>query len=612
MQNRKYFPFERNRYYFGKLLTAKDFESEQRYYNDKRRFVNRVTGSNGIAAGLGVIMADDVSIILQAGCAFDASGREIVVGQTQVIKLSTIEGYSQLATSSACLGIVYDEQPVDEVYSVMSEEGSGVQYNKIRETYKLVLLDEEVVAKIPSPLDDFVARQVIFADSEVEIAQYTPKVIPQGCDVVIRTEIRRLAAGSGDYSFTYNLETPGFKAADGKASAEVVANNLRLSFGENKFFETRLIPDAYLWGSSGSITLTMSGFAVRKNQESFTLKQKTEAQIKPVSGELAPYYIRNYYSKAMDKALGESYDERLWIAKIDLIRQNNQIIIDRISPAPFGQYYCNAQQLMDLSRLSEYFPKAGGETPAAPASHAAGTEQVRFAPSADQPDSAKLTSCGVFDFPLGLGYVPHEPIFSEEIMHGLGKGPVYVDIGLEFIRPGEKETSSEIILGDAGIFAGDAAEEDRLYNIDAAVKVLPERGTFVVGIRPNEASDLISLRIRWYAFKLTEVNQKIKPKHEGEKMIMIHPDTFVLPPKATAHISPVFINMPTEACNYKVLDAEGGSIDNNGVYTAPSKEGVYEIRVEALSDPSIYTHAFAIVSQKKREIPEMDISKIKV
>jgi hypothetical protein len=472
MQNRKYFPFERNRYYFGKLLTAKDFESEQRYYNDKRRFVNRVTGSNGIAAGLGVIMADDVSIILQAGCAFDASGREIVVGQTQVIKLSTIEGYSQLATSSACLGIVYDEQPVDEVYSVMSEEGSGVQYNKIRETYKLVLLDEEVVAKIPSPLDDFVARQVIFADSEVEIAQYTPKVIPQGCDVVIRTEIRRLAAGSGDFSFPYNLATPGFKAADGKASAEVVANNLRLSFGENKFFETRLIPAAYLWGSSGSITLTMSGFAVRKNQESFTLKQKTEAQIKPVSGELAPYYIRNYYSKAMDKALGESYDERLWIAKIDLIRQNNQIIIDRISPAPFGQYYCNAQQLMDLSRLSEYFPKAGGETPAAPASHAAGTEQVRFAPSADQPDSAKLTSCGVFDFPLGLGDVPHEPIFSEEIMHGLGKGPVYVDIGLEFIRPGEKETSSEIILGDARIFAGDAAEEDRLYNIDAAVKVL--------------------------------------------------------------------------------------------------------------------------------------------
>jgi hypothetical protein len=49
-----------------------------------------------------------------------------------------------------------------------------------------------------------------------------------------------------------------------------------------------------------------------------------------------------------------------------------------------------------------------------------------------------------------------------------------------------------------------------------------------------------------------------------------------------------------------MVDAEGGQIDNNGVYTAPAKEGVYEIRVEAISDPSIYTHAFAIVTQKKK------------
>ncbi|MEG1972389.1 MAG: hypothetical protein RR315_04450, partial [Oscillospiraceae bacterium] len=90
MQNRKYYPFERNNYYFGKLLTARDFESEQRYFNDKRRFINRLSGANGIVAGLGVIMADDASVILQAGCALDASGREIVVPETRVVKLSTI------------------------------------------------------------------------------------------------------------------------------------------------------------------------------------------------------------------------------------------------------------------------------------------------------------------------------------------------------------------------------------------------------------------------------------------------------------------------------------------------------------------------------------------
>ena len=87
-------------------------------------------------------------------------------------------------------------------------------------------------------------------------------------------------------------------------------------------------------------------------------------------------------------------------------------------------------------------------------------------------------------------------------------------------------------------------------------------------------------------------------------MLLVNPDTIVLQPKSTAHIAPVFINMPSEACNFSIKDPEGGSIDNNGTYTAPAREGVYEIRVEAVSDPSVYTYAFAIVSQKKKEAAE--------
>jgi len=600
MLNRKYFPFERNRYYFGKLLTAKDFESEQRYINDKRRFVNRLNGANGIVAGLGVIMADDASIILQAGCAFDASGREVVVGQTQVIKLSTIEGYAQLATSTAYLGIAYDEQPVDEVYSVMSEENSGVQHNKVRETFKLMLLDENVVAKINSPLDEFVERTVIYSDPDVEVVQETPKAVVRGSDMTVRTVIRRLSPGSGEFSFAYNLAAPGFTNRTGGPGVAVVANNLRLACGESHVVDSYFTPEDYIWGAGGPLTMTISGFAIQKNDENFTVKQNMEIALRPVEDSLTAYYIGSYYNKSMDKVLGDSYDERLWIAKINLIRQKNSIIIDSVAPAPFAQYSYNAQQMMMLHELAGFYPAAGHALPIA-ASAAPEIAAKAAVVTAEGTDSAKLTACGVFDFPLGLGYAPRQPLFSEEIMHGLGKGPVYVDIGIEYLRADERGTTSEIVLGDATIFADDKLEdEERIYNLDVAVKVLPERGTFVVGIRPNEASDLISLRIRWYAFRLGEVNQKLKPKHEGEKMIMINPDTFVLQPKATAYIKPVFINMPTEACSYKLLDAEGGRVDNNGVYTAPAKEGVYEIRVEALSDPTIYTHAFAIVTQKKK------------
>ena len=53
MLNRKYFPFQRNNYYYGKLLTARDFEDEQRYYNDKRRLSNRLTGADGSSPASG-------------------------------------------------------------------------------------------------------------------------------------------------------------------------------------------------------------------------------------------------------------------------------------------------------------------------------------------------------------------------------------------------------------------------------------------------------------------------------------------------------------------------------------------------------------------------------
>lgn len=78
MKNLQYFPFERNRYYYGKLLTEQDFNSEQRYFNDKRRMVNRFLHGSGVAAGLTVVGIDEKSISLEAGLALDGAGREIV------------------------------------------------------------------------------------------------------------------------------------------------------------------------------------------------------------------------------------------------------------------------------------------------------------------------------------------------------------------------------------------------------------------------------------------------------------------------------------------------------------------------------------------------------
>ncbi|MEG1972278.1 MAG: hypothetical protein RR315_03890, partial [Oscillospiraceae bacterium] len=498
------------------------------------------------------------------------------------------------------LGISYDEQPVDEVYAVMSDEAGSVHHNKLREQYKLTLLDENLVARISTPMDEMVKRLPIYSDADVEVVQLTPRFLPQDSQLVIRVQITRLNSGGSEYSFTYSLDTPGLRNNDAQQVTEVVVNNLQLAQGETKSFDYTLSPDAYVYG--GGTTLSVKSFVIRKGgEEAFSLNQEISVDIKAVPKGLTDFYLTSFYNKPMDKVLGDSYDERLWIAKISMLRQNTSVIIDSISPPPFQQYSYNSQQLMALRRLEAFYPKEK----AAASSQLAPTAGGGVSVLPGIAEQSRNTASGVFSLPLGLGYNAKEIIFSEEIMHGLGLGPVYVDVGVEYIYTDKKRGSkSEIILGDISIFEKDAQAGDgeRIYKLSTAVKVLPERGTFVVGVRLDDTSGPISLRVRWFAIKLGEISKQIKQKqNDGERMLLVNPDTIVMQPKATTHITPVFINMPTEVCVYKLMDAEDGTIDQNGLYTAPSREGVYEIRVEALSDPTVYTHAFAIVTQKKKE-----------
>ena len=78
MKNLKYFPFARSRYFYGKLLTVDDFETEQKYMNDKRRMVNRFLHGSGVVCGMNVVRVDDRTISVEMGLALDFAGREIV------------------------------------------------------------------------------------------------------------------------------------------------------------------------------------------------------------------------------------------------------------------------------------------------------------------------------------------------------------------------------------------------------------------------------------------------------------------------------------------------------------------------------------------------------
>ena len=590
MFNRKYYSFERNNYYYGKLLTSKDFQNEQGYMNDKRRLLNRTLHGMGIVYGMDIVAADDSSIILQSGMALDAGGREIVVPQTQVIKLSTIDGYSELQTEKVCLGIEYSEKKADTVYAVMEEDEK--QYNHIKEGYHLFLKDADECAPGKRPKDEYILSSVLYKDEEYIVTQYAPVFTVPGMVMKSRTEIKKIGHMPCTTSFSCTVTTDGCA----EKTEEIQASNFVLEYGEILTLEQQFHPESYIFGTE-NIVLTFSDIVMNKSGEVDTASN-IDFFIKAVHGTVLDYVHKNSYNDTMDVELDKAYDEKLILAQIDLVRSKQNFMIDKIFRAPFEQYVYSTQQLMVLEELQEFICEEAIQDSAAVIPEAevqASERRVR---------EANPNTSGVFEMSLGNGGEVGKCYFSEEIMHGLGTGPVYVEIGIEYIsRDGISSDNREsIILGDGSIFAEDpTVTDEKIFEVDHAIKLLPSRGTFIVGIRPKVKMGRIGLRIRWYVFKPEDLEQRIYNAKEQKGCLMVQPDTIVIQPKGTIHISPVFINMPEEALVYTLLDPEGGKIDNNGMYSAPAQEGVYEIKVSVLSKPEIYTHAFVIVSQRKNE-----------
>jgi hypothetical protein len=85
MHNCNFHKFEKNKYFYGKLMTVRDFEAEQQYFDGKRYLINRLLHGTGIVCGF-----ENVKLIkkegeplkinfIDGGMALTCCGHEIVV-----------------------------------------------------------------------------------------------------------------------------------------------------------------------------------------------------------------------------------------------------------------------------------------------------------------------------------------------------------------------------------------------------------------------------------------------------------------------------------------------------------------------------------------------------
>lgn len=162
---------DRNRYFYGKLMTVRDFLREQEYFNSKRWLINRLLFGSGIVCGLEVAgvgggPSDAAVVEIQPGVAFDLKGREITVSERARVDLAKLDAAGlapgDTAETNLLVCLNYHECPKEPVPSLGGSPCAEVcESNRVGETYTVSLLAAPAAAKPPTPCESWLNRQTV-------------------------------------------------------------------------------------------------------------------------------------------------------------------------------------------------------------------------------------------------------------------------------------------------------------------------------------------------------------------------------------------------------------------------------------------------------------------
>jgi hypothetical protein len=80
-----------------------------------------------------------------------------------------------------------------------------------------------------------------------------------------------------------------------------------------------------------------------------------------------------------------------------------------------------------------------------------------------------------------------------------------------------------------------------------------------------------------------------------ERKIIIDNSLKSLRVMESAYYTVKFVNMEPADVIWSVEDENGGTINENGYYTAPDSPGVYKLKAECAGEPEIFATAFIVI-----------------
>lgn len=594
LENNQLLPFERNRFYVGKLLTTADFVAEQNYFNNKRRFVNNLMFGSGILCGLGVYSLDDVSIMVDSGAAIDAMGREIVVENSVVKKLSAIDGYESITGDRAALCLRYAEKPIYPVYSVSrQEQGDEYELNRIREEWQLFLTDTALIENEPKIETEFFSKACFFQDADYAVDVMLPAAVSCGSSVKLTVCVEKLSEAEKSISLCTTFQTPAFTYKSGEHELLVELKDILLGKGESMCSDFWL--DAQAKASEDSIIIAKPsltkitvGDAEKRLEDNFILKVAvSDISINElIAREIArtSLEMKNLYSAS----------DYIPLAEFTLHFTKNTYIIDKVFEQGVKKYI-NTNAGEELRQ--EYMSYFNGGKPS--------SEGGALSPR-EQGDKAGLSfqepqyATGICEIPLGDKTRKGSIVFSDEIMHGLGKGNIYVDVGFEFITDDKRKGGAEkqTIYGDPELFGTD---EPPISYVGTSVKVFNDRGSFIIAAKLLRETSFVLLMLRWVAVKFPSPADQSAYQRMAGKSISAVPPTVTLTTRESHYFNVRFKDMEPCTLTYMLTEKDSGEITSDGIYTAPAREGVFEILISCADMPLISTYAYAIVKKKEND-----------
>ncbi|MZQ83954.1 hypothetical protein GQF01_17720 [Paenibacillus sp. 5J-6] len=526
MKKTRYYPFERNRYFYGKLLTVRDFESEQKYFNDKRRMMNRLLHGSGVLTGLQVVAVDEKSVSVEMGAAIDALGREIVVPSPMTLKLSMMDGFSNNEyAKNVYLCIAYDEKEKEPVHAVANSSVRSDEindYNRVLESYRLFIReDAPEPAKLPlANLTD--QTIVLYQDAHVRVLQTTPRYVNPGQLFEMKLRFEKTLR-VGRISFQYELAADRVEAIDGNSILFEEPQDVQ----ESEYEMSVLLRADSSVGVKATIGVVGSTAVLKLDDKQLELQPQSVGEIQVIGDAVRERLMTDFVKQSLEASLEAPSEPCIYLAKICLIQVGPTYVIESVEQVPFGEYVYNSSVMYRLARTNEYRDETSGQfvtkskvktlAPGQPPEFKVNFNKAISELSFDLGIPAGGGS-GIAGIVSGVVNIPVEPFtkisvspfgkatksfFSGEILHGLGEGNVLIITSLEESSEdafSDILSSGERVYGGASdVFKGTEFEPDA-PEVKIGTIAYPQKGTFRIGVKVQQTSEPSNVRVRWWAY----------------------------------------------------------------------------------------------------------------